>query len=101
MEETINLIISQYAQSLWIGFISLFITGFILITVKDFIMDVFYFEAAKASDIGFGQNIYWKSELFTVREIKFKYLVIYNKERIIRIPLKKYLEGTKEFPNPY
>ncbi len=101
MEETINLIISEYSRQLWVGFISLVVTGFIMVSIKDFILDLIYYFSARMSDIGFGQKIFWKGELYNVREIKFKYLVIYDENKIIRIPLKKYLEGIKEFPNPY
>ena len=101
MEETINLIIADYSGKLWMGFMSLVVTGFILVSIKDFILDLMYYISARMSDIGFGQKIYWKNELFTVREIKFKYLVIYDEKKIVRIPLKDYLKGSITFPNPY
>lgn len=101
MEEIINTIITDYSSKLWMGFISLVITGFVLISIKNFITSLIHYFTARMSDIGFGQKIYYKDNLYAVREIKFKYLVIYDEEKIIRIPLKKYLEGPIIFPNPY
>ena len=82
------------------GFISLVITGFILLSIKDFIKDLVYYVSARLSDIGFGQKIYWRGDIFTVREIKFKYMVIADEDKVVRIPLRTYMSGNIVFPNP-
>jgi len=100
MEKILLDVISAYSAQLWLAFISLVITSFALFSIKDFVNDLFYYASARMSDIGFGQKIYWKNKLYIVKEIKFRYLIIYDNAEIIRIPLKTYMTGPMSYPNP-
>lgn len=99
-ENSINDIIKNYGSSLWLGFVSLVITTFILTVAKNFVADLVLYFKAKMSDIGYGQRIYYKDQIYIVQSIHFKYIVIYDDKKIIRIPIKTYMEGTIEFPQP-
>lgn len=99
MEDTIGTIIEQFGAELWLGFITLVITGFIMIIIKNFIKDLVYFFRAKMSDIGYGQRIYYGNEIFVVDEIRFKHIIAHDDKKKIHIPIKKYVEGTIEYPN--
>jgi hypothetical protein len=52
------------------------------------------------SDIGYGQRIYYKDNIYIVQSIHFKYIVVYDDKKIVRIPIKSYMEGVIEFPQP-
>ena len=99
-ENSINDIIKNYGSSLWLGFVSLVVTTFILTVAKNFVADLVLYFKAKMSDIGYGQRIYYKDQIYIVQNIHFKYIVIYDDKKIIRIPIKTYMEGTIEFPQP-
>lgn len=96
---TVEQILSEYGTSLWATFVSFVITGFILLLLKELVADVVYYYKARMSDIGFGQQIYFQGVLYTVKEITFRHIVIYDEEKIIRVPIKTYLSGPVAFPN--
>lgn len=97
-EQVISTIIEEYGRQLWLSFVTLVITGFILTVFKDFVSDAVYYYRAKMSDIGFGQRIYWRGDIYIVEKIHFKYITIKDDKKIIRIPIKLYLNGPIEFP---
>jgi len=91
-------IINNYSAQIWISFVTLVVTGLILIVIKNFIQDIFYYIRARMSDIGFGQRILWKGEIFIVQKIHFKYISLTDDKKIVRIPISTYIEGVVEFP---
>lgn len=100
IDQTIQAILEEYGPTLWLGFVTLVITGFVLGTLKGFVEDLIYFVRAKMSDIGYSQRIYYNNEIFLVRSIHFKFIVIYDDKKVIRIPTKQYLNGPIIFPQP-
>jgi len=50
-------IIQQYGTQLWLSFVTLVVTGFILTLLRNFVQDVVYYFRARMSDIGYGQRI--------------------------------------------
>lgn len=100
IEQTIQTIIEEYGTTLWMGFITLVVTGFILTTLKSFVEDLVYYVRARMSDIGYSQRIYYNNEIYLVRSIHFKYIVIYDDKKVIRIPIKLYMNGPIVFPQP-
>jgi hypothetical protein len=99
MEETIRTIIEEFGRELWLGFITLVITGFILTIIKDLIKDLVFFFRARMSDIGYGQRIYYSGQIFIVDKISFKHIIAHDDKKRIMIPINKYIEGTIEYPN--
>jgi hypothetical protein len=97
-EQIVTEIIQEYGAQLWLSFITLVVTGFILTIIRDFVKDVVYYFRARMSDIGYGQRIYWYGQIYIVQSIYFKYITIKDDKKIIRIPIKTYINGTIEFP---
>src|SRR6056297_2909602 len=90
-------IIQQYGTQLWLSFVTLVITGFILTLIKNFVQDVVYYFRARLSDIGFGQRIIWNNEIYIVQKIHFKFISIKDDKKIIRIPIRTYVNSVVEF----
>lgn len=99
VEETIATIINQYGTELWLGFVTLVITGFVLSLIRGFISDLVDYFRARMSDVGYGQRIYWRGEIFIVDRIKFQHIVAHDDKKRILIPIGLYLGGVKEYPN--
>lgn len=99
MEETIAIMIEQYATELWLGFITLVITGFVLIVVKNFVSDLVHYFRARMSDAGYGQRIYWRGEIFIVDGIKFQHIIAHDDKKRILIPISMYLGSVREYPH--
>lgn len=100
IEYTIQTIIEDFGSTLWMGFIVLVITGFILSSIRNLIDDLIYYIKARFSDIGYGQRIYYQNNIYIVKSVHFKYLIIYDDKKTIRIPLKLYMNGPIVFPQP-
>lgn len=100
IEETIRTIIQEYGAQLWVGFVTLVVTGFVLGTLKGLVEDLVFYVKARMSDVGFGQRVYYRDNIYLVRSIHFKYIVIYDDKKVIRIPLKQYMNGPVVFPQP-
>jgi hypothetical protein len=100
LDQTIQAIIEEYGTTLWLGFVTLVVTGFVLATLKGFVEDLIYYVRARMSDIGYSQRIYYNNEIYLVRSIHFKYIIIYDDKKVIRIPTKSYLNGPIVFPQP-
>lgn len=100
IEQTIQTIIEEYGSTIWIGFVTLVVTGFALTTLKGFVEDLVYYFRARLSDIGYSQRIYYNNEIYLVRSIHFKFIVIYDDKKVIRIPTKLYMNGPIIFPQP-
>lgn len=98
IEEVIAAIINEYGTRLWLGFITLVVTGFVLTILKNFVQDLVNYYRARMSDVGFGQRIYWGGQIFIVDCIKFKHIVAHDDKRKILIPIGKFLDGVKEYP---
>lgn len=100
IEQTIQTIIKEFGSTIWLGFITLVITGFVLSSIKGLIEDLIFYMKARFSDIGFGQRIYYNGEIYMVKSVDFRYIMIYDDKRIIRIPIKLYMAGPIAFPQP-
>jgi hypothetical protein len=100
MEDIIANIITQYGTQIWLSFVSLVGTGFVMNMAKGFVEEFSYYIRARMSDIGYGQLIYWDKTLFYVKSIHFKYILIKDKDKLIRIPIKTYLNNPVSFPLP-
>ena len=98
VDQIISEIIQEYGPQIWLAFVSLIITGFILTMLRDFVSDIVYYFRARMSDVGYGQRIYWKGEIYIVQKIHFKFITIKDDKKLIRIPIKTYLNGNIEFP---
>lgn len=98
-EQIISTIIQDYGSEIWLAFIGFVITGFILIMLKNLVSDLVYYYRARMSDVGYGQRIYWDREIFIVDCIKFKHIVAHDDKKKILIPISKFIDGVKEYPN--
>lgn len=98
VEQTIATIIEQYGKQLWLGFVTLVVTGFVLTLIRNFIQDLVHYFKARMSDIGYGQRIYWHGQIYIVTNITFKNIIIKDDKKIIRIPINTYINGVIEFP---
>lgn len=92
-------IIEEQGAAIWISFISFIVTGFVLVLLRDFVGDIVLYYKARISDIGFGQQIYYQNAIYIVKEITFRHIIIYDSEKVIRVPIKAYLAGPIAFPN--
>ena len=104
IEQTLQAIIEEYAGALWVGFITLVVTGFVLSTIRTLVEDLMYYVRARLSDIGYGQRIYYPNirfgSVYIVKSVEFRYLIVYDDTSLIRIPLKTYMNGPMQFPLP-
>ena len=100
MEQTIAVIIEKYGAQLWLGFITLVITGFVMMNIKNFVTDLVYFYKAKFSDLGKGAMILWDRKLKMVKTIHFKEIEVYDDEEVLYIPIKMWLSSVKTYPKP-
>lgn len=98
MEDLIAEIITTYGQQLWIAFVILVITGFVLSMIRSFIEDLVGYFKARMSDIGFGQRIYFGGQIYIVEKITFHYIRAKDDKKVIYIPIRIYLEGVREYP---
>lgn len=98
MEELLAEIINTYGQQLWLAFVTLVITGFILTMIKSFIADLVNYFRARMSDIGFGQRIYYGNQIYIVDKVEFRHILAHDDKKIIYIPIGTYLSGTIEYP---
>jgi hypothetical protein len=97
-EQILSTIIQEYGTQIWLTFVTFVVTGFVLTVMKNFVQDVVYYFKARMSDIGFGQRIYWRGEIYIVEKIHFKFIEIKDDKKIIRIPTSIYINGPVEFP---
>ena len=100
MEQTIALIINQYGSEIWLSFITLVITSFIMINIKNFISNLVLFYRAKMSDLGKGAMIFWNGKLKMVKQIHFKDIELYDDEEVIYIPIITWFNSVKVYPKP-
>lgn len=100
MEQTIAMIIEKYGSEIWLSFITLVVTGFIMINVKNFVSDLVLFYKAKMSDLGKGAMILWSGKLKMVKQIHFKSIELYDDEEVIYIPINTWIKSVKVYPKP-
>lgn len=100
MEELIASIISDYGAQIWIGFVTLFVTGFVMLFVKQLISDFALYIRARMGDIGEGQRIYWDGEIIIVDAIKFRHIKAHDDKKVYYIPIKSYIGGVVAYPKP-
>lgn len=98
VEQIIATIIQEYGIQLWIGFITLIITGFVMLLVKQFITNLANYFRARMSDIGYGQRIYWDNQIYLVERINFRHIVAKDDKRIIHIPIDIYMNHVRQYP---
>ncbi len=98
MEDIIAEIIDTYGAQLWWAFVTLVVTGFILSLIKTFISDLVNYFKAMMSDIGRGQRIYYRGEIFEIDKITFKHIEAHDDKKYILIPIGSYLGSTREYP---
>lgn len=99
MEDTIRAIIDEFGRELWLAFITLVITGFVLTIIRDFIKDLVFYFRARMSDVGYGQRIYFKGEIFIVDRVSFKHIVAHDDKKKVLIPISQFINGVKEYPH--
>jgi len=98
-EELIATLFSEYGQEVWLAFITFVATGFVMIMLKNFILDLVNYFRARMSDVGYGQRIYWRGEIFVVDSVKFQHIVAHDDKKKILIPISNFLGGVKEYPH--
>ena len=98
MEDLISRVITEYGSQIWLTFITLVVTGFIMVIIRDFIKDLVYYFTVRFSDVGPDVMVYINGELCRVIEIKFKYLEIDNNKKKMRVPLDIWLSGIQIRP---
>ena len=99
LDSIIQEIITKYSEQLIKSFITLVLVGFIMASIKSFISELISYVRARMSDIGYGQKIIWSNEIYIVDKITFKYVVAMNDEKIIHIPISKYMKDVRIYPN--
>ena len=100
METIIKDLINQYMSKLWLNFVVLVVTGFIMLLIKNFIENLVNYYKAKMSDLGRGAMIIWKNEIMMIKAIHFKNIEAYDDKKVIFIPIKSWLQSDKIYPKP-
>ena len=98
MEDIIANIINEYGQQLLSAFVVLVVTGFILSLIRAFISNLVHYFEARIGDIGTGQRIYIKDQIYVVDRITFKHIIARDDRKIIHVPINVYLNGIREYP---
>ena len=98
MEETIRAIVETYGRQLWLGFVILLITGFVMSLIRDLISDLSNYFKVRMSDIGPDVMIFWGKEVYKVRAIKFHYIIVEDNQKKMRIPLSTWLTAVQTRP---
>ena len=98
MEELIAEMINNYGQQIWLAFVTLVITGFVMIMIKNLINDLVYYYRARMSDIGRGQRIYFDKEILVINRIRFRHIEAYDDKKTILIPIRSFIDGVREYP---
>lgn len=93
-------IIQQYGVNLYLGFVTLLVTGILTIWVKNLIVNLVNYFATRMSDLGYGTMILWEGKLKRVVEIKFKFIKVVDDEEIKFIPIETWLKSIQTFPQP-
>lgn len=100
MEQTIAQIINQFGPQIWLAFVTLIVTGFVMMMIKTLISDLVNYYKVRMSDLGYGTMILWQGKLKRVAEIKFKMIKVVDDEEIMFIPVKTWLSSVQIFPQP-
>ena len=101
MEELVATIIQTYGPQLWLAFVSLIATGFIMMMLKSFIENLVLYYKVRMSDLGKGAMIVWRNKLKMVRKIHFKYIEVYDDEEVIYIPIRTWMTSDRIYPKPW
>lgn len=97
-EELIRIIVVDYGQQIWLTFVTFVITGFALIMLKNFIQDLVNYLRARMSDIGRGQRIFFKKEIFVIDKINFRNIEAHDDQKEIFIPIDIYMSDVRIYP---
>lgn len=101
MEGLLSEIITAYGPQLWLTFVTLVATGFIMMMIKNFIADLVLYYKVRMSDLGKGAMITWKEKLKMVKTIHFKYIEVYDDEEVVYIPIKTWMNADRQYPKPW
>lgn len=101
MEGLISEILATYGPQLWLAFVSLVATGFIMTMIRNFISDLVLYYKVRMSDLGKGAMITWKNKLKMVKRISFKYIEVYDDEEVVYIPIKTWMNADRQYPKPW
>ena len=97
-EELIATIVTQYGQQIWLAFVTFVLTGFIMIMLKNLVMDLANYFRARMSDIGRGQRIYFDGEILSIDKISFRHIEAHDDKTVVFIPIDKYLASVRRYP---
>ena len=97
-EELIATIFAEYGQQIWLTFVTFVATGFIMIMLKNLILDLNNYFRARMSDIGRGQRIYFQKEIFVIDKIRFRHIEAHDDQKEILIPINKYMADVRIYP---
>lgn len=100
LQDAIKEIVQNYGMTLWLGFLTIFLTGIIALWIKEFVQNVLNYIQTKMSDIGYGAMILWEGKLKRVVEIRFKSIKVIDDEEIKFIPIETWLKSVQTYPQP-
>ena len=76
------------------------LTTFLMLLLKEFATDLFYYITTKMSDIGKGALIIWNGKKVMVDKVHFRRIEVYDNEEVTFIPIRLWVSSTKTFVNP-
>ena len=100
MEDTINKIIQDYGLSLFLSVISLIVSGIVILSIKNFIVNMVQYIQVRLSDLGYGAMVYWEGQLKRVEKISFKKIKLVDDSMITFVPIKTWQDSVQNFPQP-
>ncbi len=100
MEAIVATIIGTYGTQIWLAFITLVATGFIMSIIKNLITDLVLFYKVRMSDLGKGAMITWNNKLKMIKKIHFRHIEVYDDQEVVYIPIKKWFTSDQIYPKP-
>ena len=100
MEAIVATIINTYGTQIWLSFIGLIATTFIMSIIKNFISDLVLFYKIRMSDLGKGAMIIWNNKLKMVKKIHFRHIEVYDDQEVVYIPTRKWFNSDQIYPKP-
>jgi hypothetical protein len=100
IEQIITEILTKNWTTLWLGFVTFVATGFIMLMLKNFIVDLVNYFKVRMSDLGYGAMIIWEKQLKRVVQIKFREIKVVDDKEIVFVPIITWLASVKSYPQP-
>lgn len=98
MEPVLTEIITQYGAQLWLSSVTLIVTTFIMMWIRNLITDLSNYLKVKSSSIGEQSVIIMNSKKYLVESIEFRKVKLVNGDDIVFMPMRTWMNMTITVP---